>query len=1018
MSRNGFFAIAALLLSASRVFAAISGLQPVATGVGGAIFVTHAPGDTTRLFMVERGGTIRILNLATGTQESTPFLTIPGIDQEGEGGLRGLAFHPDFATNGKFYVDVTIDNGGQVYQGKTSPFSVEVREYMVSADPNIANTSFVPVLSIIQPTFAHNAGWLGFSPVNNFLYIATGDGGGGNDDDVNTPGGNAQILSNNLLGKMLRIDVNGDDFPGDAGRNYRIVDSNPFADVRDESRNVTTVVPGDDEIFAYGLRNPFRASFDRVTGDLWIGDVGQNDREEIDLLPASRTEAANFGWKFREGDVATPVGGGAEPPHYVAPVYAYTHPDTSVPPVSPVGYDGRVVTGGYVYRGPDPSLQGKYFFLDSSSSGGIADDNYWIADTSPFGSVTNIDSLMNPDGGAAQFPVSFGEDAAGNLYVTYLVTGQVHRIATNELLKGDFDADGDVDGADYAKWKLQFDAAASNPPADGNGNATADAADYAVWRKNLGASVHAGAGAGLEVVPEPICIVLMTHLGALVSVVALFRRRQLCGYNRCVITSRQLSSFRCRNCNSHISHFALIAFLIASIQILGDAATAADRPPNIVLVLADDLGYGDLGCYGQKLIETPRLDRLAAEGIRFTQFYAGSTVCAPSRCVLMTGLHTGHGRVRGNGAEQISSLTHCDVTIATMLKQAGYATALCGKWGLGADLPGNEGLPNDQGFDYFFGYLSQVHAHNYYPDFLWRNKKQVPLQNVLRKRPRSLRSDSTKKLEYSPDLVRDEAIKFVKQHRDQPFFLYWATTIPHADNEAKAATGDGQEVPDYGIYADRPWPSPDRGQAAMITRLDSDVGRLLDTLRELGIEKNTLVLFTSDNGPHHEGGQNTERFDANGPLRGMKRDLYEGGIRVPLIARWPGTVPAGAVSDHIGYFGDAFATLADLAQQSAPKDLDSISMLPTFRGQQDKQQEHDYLYWEFYEQETKQAMRWQNWKAVRMPMITGSTELYDLAADGGETKNVASVHAEIAHRLEKLMDEAHVPDPHWMPKKN
>ena len=461
--------------------------------------------------------------------------------------------------------------------------------------------------------------------------------------------------------------------------------------------------------------------------------------------------------------------------------------------------------------------------------------------------------------------------------------------------------------------------------------------------------------------------------------------------------------------------------IIGAILSLSTAAASAadiDRPPNIIIILADDLGYGDLGCYGQKVTQTPKLDHMAADGLKFTQFYAGSTVCAPSRCVLMTGLHTGHARVRGNGSDAQSSLTDKDVTVASMLKRAGYATALCGKWGLGAAVPGNQGLPNDQGFDFFYGYLSQVHAHNYYPDFLWRNKEREELQNVLKAKPHSLRSISTKKVQYSPDLVRDEALKFVKEHRDQPFFLYWATTIPHANNELKYATGNGEEVPDLGIYADRPWSEQDKGQAAIITRLDSDVGRLFDLLRDLSIDDNTLVLFTSDNGSQHEGGQNTKHFDPSGPLRGFKRDLYEGGIRVPLIARWPGKVPAGTVSDHISYFGDVFATLAELTKQPSPQKLDSISILPTLEGQPAKQKEHDYLYWEFYEQGTKQAVRAKNWKAIRMPMITGKTELYDLATDIGETKDVAGKHPDVVKRLEHLMDESHVPDPNWVPNPN
>ncbi len=458
---------------------------------------------------------------------------------------------------------------------------------------------------------------------------------------------------------------------------------------------------------------------------------------------------------------------------------------------------------------------------------------------------------------------------------------------------------------------------------------------------------------------------------------------------------------------------AMLVGVYLALVACGNAVAAADRLPNVVLIMADDLGYGDLGCYGQKLIETPRLDRMATEGRRFTQFYAGSTVCAPARCVLMTGLHTGHARVRGNGNDRVESLQHDDVTVAEMLKRAGYATAICGKWGLGAALPGNEGLPNDHGFDVFYGYLSQVHAHNYYPTFLWRNKERVALANVVKPLGRSLGGVATKKVQYSPDLVSHEGIEFVKQHRDGPFFLYWPTTLPHANSDLNAAGGNGNEVPDYGVYADRPWSDRDKGKAAMITRMDADIGRLFDTLRELGIDNNTLVLFTSDNGPQPDRRLVVDRFHPAGPLRGLKRDLYEGGIRVPLIARWPGRVPAGTSSDWVGYFGDVFATLCELTHQTAPKNLDSISMLPTLRGNSASQRDHDYLYWEFYEQGTKQAVRWKDWKAVRMPMITGKTELYDLADDLGESKDVAANHPDIVRRLEQMMDKAHVPNPVW-----
>lgn len=444
-------------------------------------------------------------------------------------------------------------------------------------------------------------------------------------------------------------------------------------------------------------------------------------------------------------------------------------------------------------------------------------------------------------------------------------------------------------------------------------------------------------------------------------------------------------------------------------------AAAPDPKPNVIFILTDDLGYGDVGCYGQRLIQTPSLDRMAAEGMRFTDFYAGSTVCAPSRCVLMTGLHLGRCTVRGNADKQRQSLKPDDVTVAELLKEAGYATALVGKWGLGEE--GTPGLPNDQGFDDFFGYLSQHHAHNYYPEFLWRDKERVKLRNVLRRDGKPYEEMgagvSTVKVDYSHDLFAAEALKFLDENKDRPFFLYLALTIPHANNEATRLVGNGQEVPDYGIYADKPWSDNDKGQAAMITRMDADVGRLLDRLKRLGLDERTLVLFSSDNGPHHEGGQNTKLFDPGGPLRGMKRDLYEGGIRVPTLARWPGHVPAGSVSDHVGYFGDFLATAADLAGVDPPKGLDSISFLPTLLGENDKQREHDYLYWEFYEQGTRQAVRMGNWKAVRQPMLTGKIELYDLTKDIGEEHDVAAEHPDLVAKMEATMAEAHVPSPRW-----
>nr|WKN40213.1 arylsulfatase [Tunicatimonas sp. TK19036] len=438
--------------------------------------------------------------------------------------------------------------------------------------------------------------------------------------------------------------------------------------------------------------------------------------------------------------------------------------------------------------------------------------------------------------------------------------------------------------------------------------------------------------------------------------------------------------------------------------------------PNIIFIMADDLGYGDLGCYGQSQIQTPNIDRLAEQGMKFTQFYAGSTVCAPSRAVLMTGQHTGKTRVRGNaGGDDRSkqSLQAEDVTVAEVLKKANYETALVGKWGLGE--VGQEGHPLEQGFDSFYGYLNQRHAHNYYPEFLWDNLDSVPLNNVVERVDRGRGGFpggyATEKVDYSHDLFTEKALTFIQQEREQPFFLYLALTIPHANNEA----GDkGMEVPDYGIYADRDWPETQKGTAAMITRMDKDLGRILETLQQQGIDENTLVIFTSDNGPHQEGGNDPDFFDSNGPLQGIKRAMYEGGIRVPFIARWPAHIPAGVTSDYIGYFGDMMATFAELADVRPPEDIQSISIVPTLLGHPEEQRPHNYLYWEFYEQGSRQAARMGNWKGIREPMFTGDMQLYNLENDLEEQNNVAAQHPDIVDDMKHIMDEAHEPSPLWI----
>ncbi len=453
------------------------------------------------------------------------------------------------------------------------------------------------------------------------------------------------------------------------------------------------------------------------------------------------------------------------------------------------------------------------------------------------------------------------------------------------------------------------------------------------------------------------------------------------------------------------------AALAAGLAPLGRCGGRQAGKPNIIFILADDLGYGDLGCYGQRRIRTPNLDRMAAEGMRFTQHYAGSTVCAPSRCALMTGRHTGHCTVRGN----VDVLMKPDeVTLAGLLKQAGYATACIGKWGIGHPPPPED--PHRHGFDHFFGYLSMWHAHNYYPDFLWRNGEKVPLRNVVRhpathykKGQERLVGLALERIDYSHDLFTQEALDYVGR-QDGPFFMFLSYTIPHANNEAGSFGAHGLEVPEVGVYAGRDWPEPEKAKAAMITRMDRDVGRLFAALKERGLDENTLVFFTSDNGPHKEGGIDPEFLDSNGPLRGIKRDLYEGGIRVPLLARWPGRIKAGAVSDHIGAFWDMLPTFAEVAGVEPAADTDGISLLPALLGR--PQKEHEFLYWEFHEGSSKQAVRLGRWKAVR-PAPSRPIELYDLESDIGEQHDIADEHPDIVARVERILAEVRTDADAW-----
>ena len=457
-----------------------------------------------------------------------------------------------------------------------------------------------------------------------------------------------------------------------------------------------------------------------------------------------------------------------------------------------------------------------------------------------------------------------------------------------------------------------------------------------------------------------------------------------------------------------------IAALFVAVAAL---ARAQATKPNIIFILADDLGYGELGSYGQKLIATPHVDRLAAEGMRFTQFYAGSTVCAPSRSVVMTGLHMGRTRVRGNagpGNTAAQMLRTGDVTVAGVLQRAGYATGLVGKWGLG--LVDDEGEPRRHGFDYHYGFLSQTHAHNHFPSFLWRNGVKVPLPNDLV--PVGAVEGTgyaTKRIAYAGDLFAGEAQAFVERNRDRPFFLFLSLTSPHANNERSRVLGDGNEVPDLGPYADRPWNEAQKAHAAMITRLDRDVGELLAQLRRLGLDEKTLVVFSSDNGPHREGGPSYDPafFQASGPLAGIKRSLTDGGIRVPFIARWPGRIRPGSVSTHVGYFGDLMATFAEVAGAKPLPNLDSISLVPTLLGRTG-QRRHEFLYWEFYEDGVSQAVLLEDrWKGIRLKNPRAPLQLYDLANDLGETTDVAAKEPNVAERLVRIMREAHLDNEHW-----
>ncbi|MBI2688539.1 MAG: arylsulfatase [Acidobacteria bacterium] len=421
------------------------------------------------------------------------------------------------------------------------------------------------------------------------------------------------------------------------------------------------------------------------------------------------------------------------------------------------------------------------------------------------------------------------------------------------------------------------------------------------------------------------------------------------------------------------------------LSLAGSAVAGAQalRRPNIIWIMADDMGWGDPGCYGQKLIQTPNIDRLAAQGMRFTSAYAGSAVCAPSRSCLMTGQHSGHTRVRWNHSvrtgERVPLLPE-DTTVAKILKGAGYSTGITGKWGLGE--PGTTGIPNRQGFDDWYGFLNQDHAVDFYTDHLWRNEKKETVEA----------NQNGARGEYATDLFTSEALRFIRVNRWSPFFLYLSYTAPHVN----------LEVPSQGAYKDKPWSEGDKNYAAMITRMDYGIGQVMELLSRLRLATQTLVIFTSDNGAGHKSG--LPLFHSTGSFRGAKGEVYEGGLRVPMIARWPGRIQAGTESDYPWAFWDFLPTAAELAGVTAPPGIDGVSVLPVLLGKPD-QPKREYLYWEAHQKGFHQAVRAGNWKGVRHG-LKGPLELYDLAADSVEEYDLAAKQSDVVARLTALLDSA------------
>ena len=448
----------------------------------------------------------------------------------------------------------------------------------------------------------------------------------------------------------------------------------------------------------------------------------------------------------------------------------------------------------------------------------------------------------------------------------------------------------------------------------------------------------------------------------------------------------------------------------------GEPVKETDTNPNIIYILADDLGYGDLSFQGQTKFQTPNIDQIAKEGMTFTQHYAGSTVCSPSRSVLLTGQHTGHTPIRGNKRNEIGNwpIPAEALTLAEILQENGYTTGAFGKWGLGA--PGTVGDPNKQGFNEFYGYNDQTLAHNYYPHFLNHNQDTVWLKE----------NEGTGKGVYAPIPIHNQALKFIEDNKDKPFFMYYPSVIPHAElfaPEKYMAKYRGKFLPENnykgsdegarryksGGYGSQP--DSHAAFAAMVNLLDDQVGEILTKLKELGIDENTIVIFSSDNGPHMEGGADPDYFDSNGIYKGYKRDLYEGGIRVPMFVKWPGKIKVGSTSNHISAFWDILPTITEIVGAKTPENIDGISMLPSLTGK-GSQKNHDYMYWEFHERKGRLAVRQGDWKLIRYDVFipeNTTTELYNLVSDPGEENNIAETNPEITAKLLKLMESARTP---------